>query len=68
MKNTFELRNREEYLMGFVSRDGAKLVSHLLTLVLKASHLVILDKGLIVLSRDLNFFHLMDQGLNIFVS
>lgn len=54
--------------MGFVSRDGAKLVSHLLTLVLKASHLVILVKGLIVLSRDLNFFHPMDQGLNIFVS
>ena len=42
--NAFELRNGEEHLMGFVSRDGAKLVSHLLTLVLKASHLVILVK------------------------
>ena len=43
--------------MGFVSRDGAKLVSHLLTLVLKTSHLVKLVKGLIYnLIKGLRFF------------
>jgi len=44
----FEFINVEEHLMGFVSRDGAKFISHLLTLVLKAIHLSRLVKGLIV--------------------
>ena len=34
--------------MSFVSRDRAKLVSHLLTFVLKVNHLIRLGKGLIV--------------------
>jgi len=54
--------------MGFMSRDGAKLVSHLLTRVLKASHLVRIVKGLIVWSRDLDSFYSSDRGLSIFVS
>jgi len=57
LKNTFELRNGEEHLMSFVFRDGARLVSHLLALVLKANHLVRLVKGLIVWSRSLDSFH-----------
>ena len=68
LENTFELRNGEEHLMGFMSRDGAKLVSHLLTRVLKASHLVRIVKGLIVWSRDLDSFYSSDRGLSIFVS
>ena len=39
LKNAFELRNKEEHLMGFVSRDRTEFVSHLLTLILYASHL-----------------------------
>jgi len=66
--NAFEIRNGEEHLMGFVSRDGIKLVSHLLIVLLKASHLIKLIKGLIVWSRDLDSFHLTDWGLSIFVS
>ena len=50
LENAFELRNREKYLMSFVSRDGACLFSHILTLVLKVSYLVRLIKGLIVWS------------------
>ena len=49
LRNAFELRNGEEHLISFVSRDRARLVSHLLILVLKESHLVRLVKGLIVL-------------------
>ena len=37
--NAFELRNGEKYLMCFVSRDKVRLVSHLLTLVLKVTWL-----------------------------
>ena len=48
-------------------RDREKLVSHLLTHVLKASHLVRLVKGLIVLSRGLDSFHLRNRGLSILV-
>ena len=44
LENAFELRNGEEHVIDFMSRDGAKLVSHLLTLALKASHLVKLVK------------------------
>ena len=68
MRNAFELRNREEHLMSFVFRDGAKLVSCLLTLILKESHLVRLIKGLIVWSKDLDSFHPRDRDLSIFVS
>ena len=56
MENAFEHRNKEEHLMGFLSRDKTNLVSHLLTLVLYASHLGRLVKGLIVWSRDLDSF------------
>ena len=68
LENTFELRNGEEHLMSFVSRDGAKLVGHLLTIVLKASHLIRLVKKLIVWLRGLDSFHSRDWGLSIFVS
>lgn len=54
--------------MSFVSKDIARLVSNILILVLKASHLVRLVKGLIILSRDLDSFHSRDRGLSILVS
>ena len=68
LKNAFELRNKEEHLMGFVSRDRTEFVSHLLTLILYASHLGRLVKGLIVWSMDIDSFHSRDRGLSIFVS
>ena len=53
--------------MVFVSRNETRIVNHLLTLTLKASHLVRLVKRLIVWSRDLRFFfHLRDPGLSFF--
>ena len=66
--NAFELKNGEEHLMDFVSMDRTRLVSHLLILVLNASHLIRLVKGLIILSRDLDSFHSRDRGLSILVS
>ena len=67
LKNAFELRDGEEHLMVFVSRNETRIVNHLLTLTLKASHLVRLVKRLIVWSRDLRFFfHLRDPGLSFF--
>ena len=68
LANAFEIRNGEEHLMGFMSRDRARFVSHLLTLVLKASHLVRLVNELIVWLRGLDSFHPRDWGLSIFVS
>jgi len=68
LENAFELRYGEEHLMGFVSRDRERLVSHLLTLVLKTSHLVRLVHGLIVWSRGLNFFHPRDRSFSILVN
>ena len=68
VENALEFRNIEEHLMRFVSRDRTKLVSHLLTLVFKASHLGRLVKGLVVWSRGLDSFHPRDRGLSIFVS
>jgi len=47
MKNVFELRNGEKHVKGFVSKDGTKLVSHLLTPILKTSQLVRPVKGFI---------------------
>ena len=66
--NAFELRNGEEHLMGFMPRDRTKLVSHFVTLVLKANHLVRLVKGLIVWSRGLDSFYPRDRDLSIFMS
>ena len=68
LKNAFELRNREEHLIGFVSRDGAKFISHLLNLVCKVSHFIRLVKVLIVWLKGLDSFHPRDRGLSIFVS
>ena len=64
----FEFINVEEHLMGFVSRDGAKFISHLLNLVCKVSHFIRLVKVLIVWLKGLDSFHPRDRGLSIFVS
>ena len=54
--------------MSFVSRDIARLVSNILILVLKASHLVRLVKGLVILSRGLDSSYPRDEGLSILAS
>ena len=66
--NAFELRNGEEHLMGFVFRNEAKPLSHLLTFVLIVCHLVRLVNGLLVWLRGLDYFHSRDQSLSIFLS
>lgn len=45
-----------------MSRDRERFTSFLLTLLLKANYLIRLVKGLIGLSRNLNFFQLKDWG------
>jgi len=56
LENAFELSNGEEHLMNFVSKDESRLVIHLLTLVLKANHLVRLVKGLIFFPSMFKYF------------
>ena len=52
--------------MGFVFRNEAKPLSHLLTFVLIVCHLVRLVNGLLVWLRGLDYFHSRDQSLSIF--
>ena len=63
LENVFEPCPGKEDLMGFVSKNKAKLISHLLKpLVLKASCLVTLLKGLIVQQRN---FESLTKGLGL---